>query len=259
MSISYPARLRALALVAGLLAAPAALTAQGGGVSTSRMGAVKSPGVVAAGVVQVEAGVSQGDRDERTRRTFGEVLLRVGVGRDTELRAILPSYQRTVSPTDSVAGLGDAGVAVKHRFRRAAGWRPGLASTLTATLPTGATEVGAGALQPEASVAAEWRVLPRLSLLTQAGHREAVADDDRYGQNTLGAALRANLSQVLATQLEYANVSTTRAGATDRHQLRATLAARLTQDLQLDGWGGRVTQRGVAAEAQFGVGITSRW
>lgn len=83
--------------------------------------------------------------------------------------------------------------------------------------------------------------------------------DDRFGQNTLGAAARADLSQAVAAQLEYTHVSSTRAGSTDVGQVRATLALRLTRDLQLDGWAGRATQSGVPAETLFGLGVTRRW
>jgi hypothetical protein len=82
---------------------------------------------------------------------------------------------------------------------------------------------------------------------------------DRFGQNTLGAAARVDLSQPVTAQLEYTHVSATRAGATDVGQVRATAAVRLTRDLQLDGWAGRATQSGVPAETLFGVGFTRRW
>jgi hypothetical protein len=92
-----------------------------------------------------------------------------------------------------------------------------------------------------------------------AGHRHAVLASDRFGQNTLGAAARADLSQPVTAQVEYTHVSATRAGATDVGQVRASVALRLTRDLQLDGWAGRATQSGVPAETLFGVGFTRRW
>lgn len=241
------------------LAACAAAAPRAGAVSTSRMGVVKGPGVVAAGVLQVEAGYSQARRDARTRRVFGETLLRVGLGRDTELRATFPSYLRTVTPVATAEGASDAALAFKHRFRQPAGWMPGLSLTVGSTLPTGADALSAGRAQPEAAAAAEWRLPRRLALVGTAAHREAVLAGDRFGQRTLGVAARAELPAFTAVQLEYSRVASTRAGARDVGQARATAALRLTRDLQLDGWAGRVTQTGTPAETQLGFGFTRRW
>lgn len=259
MVFSRTASIRITLLAAALLLPAAAEAQTGPPVSTSRMGVVKGPGVVAAGVLQVEAGYSQAHRDERIRRAFGETLLRVGLGRQTELRATFPSYLRTETPGTTAEGASDAALALKHRFRQPAGWLPGLSLTAGSTLPTGADDFSAGGAQPEAIAAAEWRLPHRVALVGTAGHREAVLAGDRFGQNTLGVASRVDLTQAMAAQLEYSRVSATRAGAVDAGQLRATAALRLTRDLQLDGWAGRTTQEGVPAETLFGFGFTRRW
>lgn len=252
---ALPALLAALSLAA----CDTAGAPRPGVVSTSRMGVVKSPGVVAAGVVQVEAGYSEAHRDTRTRRAFGETFVRLGIGHDTELRALLPSYMHTATPTATTEGGSDAAVAVKHRFRQPAGYLPGVALTLGTTLPTGAEAVSTGGAQPEGSVSAEWKLPHRLALVGTYGHRDAVLKGDRYGQNTLGVATRADLSRRAAAQLEYTQVSATRAGAVDVRQVRGTGALRLTPNLQLDGWAGCAAQKGVKTEHQFGVGFTHRW
>ena len=257
---SAPRRsMRGAAVAALSLAACATAQPRAGSVSTSRMGGVKGPGVVAPGVLQMEAGYSQGHRDGRTRRVLGETLLRAGVGWDTELRATVPSYLRTTTAAATTEGMGDAGLALKHRFRQPAGWLPGVSLTLGSTLPTGADGIGAGAAQPEGALAAEWRLPHRLAVVGIAAHRHAVLAGDRFGQSTFGVAGRADLTSAVGTQLEYTRVSSTRAGAADVGQLRATAAVRVTRDLQLDGWAGRVTQDGVPAEAQLGLGFTRRW
>jgi hypothetical protein len=254
--------LRIATLVAVSLTLAACATGgqpRAGVVNTSRMGVVRGPGVVAPGVLQLEAGYLQAERGERIRRVYGETLLRVGLGYETELRATLPSYLRTTSPAARPEGIGDAGLVLKHRLRTPAGWRPGLAVTLGSTLPTGADAVGAGAAQPEAGAAAEWRVPGNVALVAAAGHRYAVLQGDRFGLNTLGAAARADLGRSVTGQLEYVRILSTRAGAADIGQLRGAAALRVTRDLQLDGWAGRATQDGFPAEAQFGFGVTHRW
>jgi hypothetical protein len=249
----------AMMAAAALLVSACATTQRPGAVATSRLGVVKGPGVVAAGVLQVEAGYSRAERNERTRDIFGETLLRVGLGRETELRATFPSWLRTETPAAETEGLGDAALALKHRFRQPAGWMPGVSLTVGSTLPSGEDAFSAGKMQPEAIVAAEWRLPRQIALVGTAGHREAIVAGDRFGQHTLGAAARADLSRMVTTQLEYTHVSSTRAGATDAAQLRATAAFRITRNLQLDGWAGRITQDGAPDETLFGVGFTRRW
>jgi hypothetical protein len=249
----------ATVLAAAFSLAACATTPRAGAVSTSRMGVVKGPGVVAAGVLQVEAGYLRAERDPRVRQVFGETLLRVGLGRETELRATFPSYLHTETPAATTEGAGDAALALKHRFRQPAGWMPGVSLTVGSTLPTGAEAISAGQAQPEAIAAAEWRLPRRLAFVATGGHREAIAAGDRFGQNTLGAAVRADLTQAVAAQVEYTHVMSTRAGATDAGQVRATAGLRLSRDLMLDAWAGRIAQDGVPDETLFGLGFTRRW
>lgn len=246
-------------LAASFLVSACGATQRPGVVNTSRMGVVKDPAVVAAGVLQLEAGYLHADRDERTRDVFGEPLLRVGLGRETELRATFPSYLRTETPTVEREGFGDAAIAVKHRFREAAGAMPGVSLTVGTTLPTGEEPFTARQAQPEAIGAAEWRVAQPLALVAIAGYRHAVTQGNRFGQTTVGAAARADLSRRVATQVEFTYLASTRSDAVDAGQLRATAAFRITRDLQLDGWASRIEQGGLPDEALFGFGFTRRW
>lgn len=249
----------ATVFAAMLLASACGATQRPGAVSTSRMGVVKGPGVVAAGVLQLEAGYLHADRDERIRDVFGESLLRVGLGRETELRATFPSYLRTETPTVEREGFGDAAIALKHRFRQAAGAMPGVSLTVGTTLPTGEDAFTARQAQPEAIAAAEWRVARPLALVATAGYRHAITQGDRFGQTTVGAAARADLSRMVTTQVEFTYLESTRHDAVDAGQLRATAAFRITRDLQLDGWASRIEQGGLPDETLFGVGFTRRW
>ena len=257
ISLSRPAG-RLCAAAALLLSAACATVPRTAPVATSRLGIVKTTGTVGWGVVQLEAGYSRGNQDGRTRQTFGETLLRVGVAPRTEARIGLSSYQWTETPAATVEGRGDASLVIKHQVRTAAGLVPGIAVTFGSALPTGTSRVGAGAFQPEAGLLAEWALPAGFRALGTASHRSAVAADDRFGQTTLGAAARRTLATAVAAQLDYVLVTSTRAGAADVHQLRATAALRLTPSLQLDAWAGRAAAAGVH-EHLFGVGFARRW
>jgi hypothetical protein len=260
MTIKLFRRAGRLAAAAALLGTAACATARPAAapIATSRLGIAKATGTVARGVVQLEAGYSQGHQEGRTRQTFGETMLRVGLGPRTEARIGLSSYQRTATPSATVEGRGDASLAVKHRLRAAAGVLPAIAVTLGSTVPTGVSRTSAGALQPEAGLFAEWTLPAGFRALAMTSYRNAAAADTRFGQTTVAAGARRSLSPAVAAQLEYAVGTSTRAGVADVHQLRAGAAVRVTPTLQLDAWAGRATAGGVH-EHLFGVGFARRW
>ncbi|HSU13800.1 transporter [Longimicrobium sp.] len=255
----HPLRAAACAAVALLAAGCATAHAPPAApIATSRLGITRSTGTVPAGVVQLEAGYSRARLDQRTRHAFGETLVRVGLDARTELRGSVPSYMRTVTPATTMQGMGDAALSVKHRLRDPAGWVPAVALTAGATLPTGAKGVGAGDFQPEGAVSAEWELPRGLRALGMATWRDAVVSGDRHGMATLSAAGRTSIGSAAAGQLEYARTTSTRAGAADVSQLRATAALRLGPNLQLDGWAGRATSAG-KHEYLLGIGFARRW
>jgi hypothetical protein len=227
-------------------------------ISTSRLGLTKAPGVLAASVVQVEAGYTHGELGERTRHSIGETLLRVGLGRQVELRAGIPSYLRTTTPADTVSGLSDALIAVRRRFTEASGWRPMLAVQAGTTLPLGADAVTAGRLQPELAGYALWRLPEAVQLLAMGVHRQAVASGDRYGQSTVSAGIRRELVTGLSAQADYGIVHSTRSGALDAHQVRLAAAVRIGREVQLDAYAGSITAGG-RHESLLGLGISTRW
>jgi hypothetical protein len=241
-----------------LLLAAAAAPAHAQGINTSRLGLAKAPGVVARGVLQLEAGYSRGMQAARTRQTFGEVVLRVGLGANTEARLGVPSYQTLVTAADTLSGSGDASFALKHRLFLAHGLRPALALVAGTTLPTGAKAMSAGQVQPELSASAEWLLAHGVRAITMVTHRDAVAAGDRYGLNTLAGGLRLTVAPPAMLQLEYGRVTSTRTGASVAKQVRAGAALRLTPTLQLDGWMARASSAG-KAETQLGLGFARSW
>jgi len=242
------------------LALAASGAAQSAPVATARLGMTKTPGVLASGVVQLELGYSQAHQQSRTRHAIGETLLRVGLGASTEARLGISSYTQTVNAGAVTAeGMGDAFVALKHRFARPAGLRPSTSVMLSSTLPTGAGSIGAGAAQPEVSVSAEWALSQRFRLLAMGNQRSAVTAGNRYGQTMLTTALRASLAPALVVQADYGHTSVTREGVVDVNQLRAGAALRITPALQADAWIGRAPREGAPAERLLGVGLTHRW
>ncbi|HEX8454760.1 MAG TPA: transporter [Longimicrobium sp.] len=255
MSLRIPL---AIALVALCSARASAQAAAPPPILSSRVGIAKPTGIVAPGKVQVEAGYSHSHTEARTRHVVGETTLRLGLGHDTELRLGLPSYQRTITTSLTTAGVADASFALKHRLRTARGLRPALAISAGATLPTGERQVSSGAAQPEAALAAEWTISPAIRGGAFLAHRSSVLQDDRFGVTTAALAGRALLGSRTLFQLDAARVHSARAGGTETTRGRATLALRLTSNLQLDAWGERASTAGTA-EHLVGLGLARRW
>jgi hypothetical protein len=227
-------------------------------IASSRLGLTKAPAVLSARVFQLEAGYTHAAVDERTRQVLGETLLRIGVGRRSEIRAGLPSLIRTASPSDTVSGFADAFVAARHRFSDASGLRPTFTLQAGTTLPVGEHGIGAGELQPEAAGYALWRIPAGFQLLTMAVHRNAIAAGDRFGISTGSAGVRRDLAPGVTAQVDYGVTHSTRAGGSDVQQARVGAAVRIGPELQLDGWTARATVPG-GHEYQFGLGFARRW
>ena len=227
-------------------------------INTSRLGMAKGTGVVAPGVLQLETGYMHAHQDGRTREQFGETLLRLGVGANTELRGGLAGYQRTATPTTEVQGIADVALFVKHKFSDAKGWVPSVSLMAGALFPTGSDAVSAKAVQPDGMISAEWKLLPQARAVAMVQQRSAVLKDDRYGQTTVAVGARYLATKNLAAQLEYGAITATRAGALDVHHIRAGAALRLTPSIQLDGWAGRATTA-KTREYLFGIGLSQRW
>jgi len=152
-----------------------------GPVVADRPGYTDTPTAMPARAVQLEAGVT----DDRVGaalgapateyRTFGETLIRFGVGARTELRLFGNSYAaRSTDDAPSVRGIEDAKIGAKVNLRAVPdsvhAWIPNTALLGATTIATGATGISAGAAQPEAKVAVSWTTPSPFSLFADVGY-----------------------------------------------------------------------------------------
>jgi hypothetical protein len=146
-----------------------------GPVIADRPGYTDAPTVLPAHGVQLEAGVTDDivtahHVEPRTEyRTFGESLLRLGVGARTELRLFGNSYAtRLTRGSPTVSGLEDVKIGAKVNIRDVPdsihSWLPDAALLAATTLGTGANGITAGAAQQEAKLAINWTTATPFSL-----------------------------------------------------------------------------------------------
>lgn len=99
----------------------------------------ESAATIARGRLQIEGGFTRVAADAARLTTAGELLLRYGVGPNTEGRLTLGSYAWLEDPPFAdTDGLTDIALGAKHRFVENAGLVPESALLVTATMPTGA-------------------------------------------------------------------------------------------------------------------------
>lgn len=229
---------------------------------TDRPDFTESTETVPAGMVQAEGGWTFARRGAERERSIGELLVRVGAGRRTELRLDLGSYAVTSAGSESVRGLEDVGIGAKVRLLEGAdrpgSARPALSLLAGTTLPTGARAVRENAMQPEAKLAAGWALADRLSLGVNVNYAWASESGRRFGQTAASASLGYELSTRVGGYVEgFAFAPRSRGGPTTGY-VNGGLTYQLYDALQLDARGG--VRAGAAAGDYFvGIGLARRW
>jgi len=188
---------------------------------------------VAPGRVQIEAGLTRTDGDGVKVLEAGEILARIGLDENTELRVGLGSWVRVENGADEVDGLDDLEMGFKRHLVAGEGSAPELAMIVAATLPTGGEDVGAEQWQPLALLAAEWSLSERVGLGTNLGWTSA-HDGERFSSLWLSAALGIALNERAGLFLEGYAFDKETTGGDDATYGDAGLTYLVDDNLQLD-------------------------
>jgi hypothetical protein len=165
---------------------------------TDRPDQTESSAVVPPGLVQVEAGGFRvEDREERgTARShsIGETLIRVGLGRDVELRAGFAGFrvveEHTPEESDTREdGPGGAALGLKIGVLEERGARPLMALIAGTTLPGGARPFSSDSFDPFLRACASHGLSDRLSLAYNVGAAWQTAEDETGDEDTLSVLL----------------------------------------------------------------------
>jgi len=127
------------------------LMSSGTPIASDRPKQAQSSSVVDPGVVQIEAGYRYADDDEARleRSTFGNVLVRIGMVPNVELRAGWDGYVYQERSTGKVKdGIGDAEIGSKVYLCPEEGARPELAVLGELNLPLGADGISSDEADP---------------------------------------------------------------------------------------------------------------
>jgi hypothetical protein len=233
-----------------------------GALVTDRPDATESSETVARGRFQLEAGYSYASLEQTDLHSIGELLLRVGLLDQLELRVGFNALALTRSNGMSSSGLQNLGIGAKLGILSGGGVghaRPTIALLAGTTLPTGSDNVDDPRPRVEARVAAAWDLTARFSVGTNLIWSSIQEDEsgDRFEAWGLSVALGYGLSDRWGAYFEYFGAYPTgdRGG---EDFLNTGLTYLINNDLQLDG---RVGYRLNSPDTDYfvGAGTSVRW
>lgn len=229
-------RLFELALVSGLLVAAAA-TAQDSLV-TDRPDFTESTSTLAPGHFQIEGGTTLSRVEDEDSMSFGELLVRIGMGERWEARLGIGSYARVETPLDDVTGFEDPSVGMKVRFTdgpdQLAPGQPAVALILLTSIPAGDEDLTDDEWVPAAKLALGWSLTPRFSLSSNLNYAYATDGDDRFHQITGTLSTGISITDRLSSYVEWFGFSEEAKDGPTTHYVNGGVTYSINDDLQVD-------------------------
>lgn len=248
-----------------LLASPGWCAAQGSEskpLVSDRPDFTESPETVPPGRFQVEAGYTFSRKGDDKEHTLGELLLRVGLWQQTELRLGLNSYVWLDSPDGDAHGLEDMSLGVKIRLAEGSErfelTQPTVGVIVATTLPTGNADIGEDKPQPEIILALGWDLSERLSLESNFIYAYASEDGERFHQFSGSISLGYTLTEKWRCYIEYFGLVPDSNDGPNASFLDGGLTYLINDDLQFDmrvGFG----INGPDPNYFTGIGVSRRW
>jgi Putative MetA-pathway of phenol degradation len=228
-------------------------------ISTDRPDQTESAQLVPAGIVQVEGGATASTSRGARTTSYGEVLVRAGLGDALELR-VEPFTYATVrgGGAPRASGVEDLAFGIKVPISRrdsAPRFVPDVSVIGATSIPTGAHHLRGEGAQPGAVLAADWSLAERLGFGSNLTIRRGRSSGERYWERGASATFGIGLSERAGMYAEWFAVRDTRDDAAV-HVLNSGVTYKLSSDFQLDARVGR----GNRDSGGFGgIGFATRW
>lgn len=207
----------------------------------------ESTDTVPRGHFQLEGGFTSTRVDDEDSRSFGELLLRIGLSERLEARIGAGSHTRIDRPGGGDAsGYEDPSLGVKIRLSPETEMlppsRPAVALLLGTSIPVGDEELTADEWVPEAKLALAWTLTERFGLATNLNWAYPPGfdaggggdGDERFHQfsGSLSGALA--FTDRIGGYLEYFGFTEEEEDGPSTHYLNTGVTYLLSNDLQLD-------------------------
>ncbi|HYN21115.1 MAG TPA: transporter [Thermoanaerobaculia bacterium] len=256
------------ALLALALAVPAQAQGQGGGsgiddsIVTDRPDFTESTSTLPPGHFQIEGGTTVARVEEEDSTSFGELLVRVGMGEMWEARLGIGSYSRIETPLADFTGFEDPSVGLKVRFTEAADQlapgQPAMALIFLTSIPAGDEDLTDDEWVPEAKLALGWSLSSRFSLGSNVNYAYAVDGDDRFHQLSGSLTSGFSITDRVGSYLEWFGFLEEIEDGPSTHYVNGGVTYLVNNDLQVDARVG--TGLNDADPDWFvGVGAAIRW
>ncbi len=208
------------------------------------------------GHVQLELGMTYEDLDGADLETYGELLVRLGLGGGWEARIGVPSYQRLDTSGRDLSGFGDVSIGAKRALGQFGG--TDVAVLVATSVPTASGDFESSSWQPDAALALAWELPNGWSLGSNIGWTYADGGDDRFHQYRVSVALGVPTGSRSGAFFEAYAFSEEYDGGDTATYVDAGLTYLVNDDLQLDA---RIGYGLSDAEVDlfFGAGLVARW
>lgn len=232
-------KLRACGLITALLCLVTSARAQIPPLATDRPGIGVGAGVVRPATLQIGGGFAYDRAPRFNGYSFGQVLLRYGLNPLVELRAWLQSYRIENYPRNvELQGFQDPIVGLKLNLNEITRLSTASAAALfELRLPVGDRDFRAASVQPTATLALDWPLLPGFSISANGTFTSYWVDSRRFDEGLMTATLNVTLSEALPSGAYFGYAQLFVPGR-NQHYLEGGLTLLLTPDLQFDVNGG---------------------
>ncbi len=213
---------------------PLAAAAQSEPLVGDRPDFTESALTITTGRVQVEAGLTHMRTPNVETNQVGEVLGRIGLAPNTELRVGLGSFvDVSVDPSD-IDGFDDMSLGVKQRLIQGEGSTPTMAVIAVTSLPTGSSDIGTQKAQPSLVGVAEWGLSDRVGLGTNLGWSSAYNGTDYFSSAWLSASLGYALAERVGCFVEGYGYNQEEKDGDSTKYMNLGVTFQANEDLQFD-------------------------
>lgn len=188
------------------------------------------------GHFQIESGYtySSDSGGGEKSHTLPEFLLRAGAGEEWELRFFWAGYLYESKGNESVDGVSDISLGIKHRLFEENGLLPTASLILESSIPVGNSEFSSEEMEPGGKFLyaydlSQFALTGNLNLTSRAG------EGDRYLEAAASLSLGTSLTEQLGSYLEYFGLYPTESvPESTEHYMNGGFTYALTPNLQLD-------------------------
>jgi hypothetical protein len=194
-------------------------------------------GLIPPGHVQVEGGTTLARVEDVDSTTFGELLVRFGIGERSEGRIGLGSYTRIDDELSDISGFEDPALELKIRFTEDAGelapGQPAVALIVGTSVPVGDEDLTDDEWVPAAVFAFDWD-LGRFGVGANVGGSYEAGDGDRFAQAFASLTGGFSVTDRLGTYVEWYGFSEEEMDGPSTHYVNGGISFLINDDLIVD-------------------------